>query len=36
VADVQARLRERVAELEGDCSQVEFGYWPRSVPRKPG
>lgn len=35
VADVQARMRDRVAELEGECGQVEFGYWARSVSRKP-
>jgi len=34
IADVQGRMHERVAELEGDCSQVEFAYWSRSVPRK--
>jgi uncharacterized protein (DUF2164 family) len=38
VADAQAFLHERVADLEAACYEPEFAYWPRtgSVRRKPG
>ena len=29
VADAQAYLRDRVADLEGTCFEPEFPYWPR-------
>jgi uncharacterized protein (DUF2164 family) len=37
VADAQAFLRDRVADLEGSCYEPEFAYWPKgsSVRRKP-
>ncbi|HEX4934185.1 MAG TPA: DUF2164 domain-containing protein [Gemmatimonadaceae bacterium] len=34
IADAQAYLRDRVADLEGACGQQEFAFWPRSVPRR--
>lgn len=36
VADAQAYLRDRVADLEGTCSEPTFAYWPKgaSVRRK--
>lgn len=34
IADAQAYMRERVSDLEGACGQQEFGFWPRSVPRR--
>ncbi len=36
VADAQAFLRDRVADLEGTCSEPTFTYWPKgaSVRRK--
>ena len=36
VADAQAFLRDRVADLEGTCSEPTFAYWPKgaSVRRK--
>jgi uncharacterized protein (DUF2164 family) len=30
VADAQAYLRDRVADLEGVCYEPEFPYWPKS------
>ena len=27
VADAQALLHERVADLDGSCHEPEFGYW---------
>ena len=30
VADAQAYLRDRVADLEGSCYEAEFAYWPKS------
>jgi uncharacterized protein (DUF2164 family) len=30
VADAQAYLRDRVADLEGTCFEPEFAYWPKS------
>ncbi len=35
IADAQAYFRDRVADLEGACSQQEFAYWPRSTARRP-
>lgn len=36
VADAQVYLRDRLADLEGACSEPEFTYWPKgsSVRRK--
>ncbi len=36
VADAQAFLRDRLADLEGTCYEPEFVYWPKgsSVRRK--
>jgi uncharacterized protein (DUF2164 family) len=36
IGDAQAFLRDRVADLEGTCSEPEFVYWPKgsSVRRK--
>ncbi len=31
VADAQAYLRDRVADLEGTCFEAEFAYWPKSA-----
>lgn len=31
VADAQVYLRDRVADLEGTCSEPEFAYWPKSA-----
>ena len=28
IADAQAHLRDRVADLDGACSVPEFAYWP--------
>ncbi len=37
IADAQAYLTERVADLEAACHEREFPHWPRGVPmRKPG
>lgn len=30
LADAQAFLRDRLADLEGTCSEPEFAYWPKS------
>ena len=30
VADAQTYLRDRIADLEGTCSEPEFTYWPKS------
>lgn len=37
VADAQAFLRDRLADLEATCYEPEFAYWPKgsSVRRKP-
>ncbi|HNV74425.1 MAG: DUF2164 domain-containing protein [Gemmatimonadetes bacterium] len=35
IGDAQAYFRDRVADLEGACSQQEFDYWPRSTARRP-
>jgi len=35
VSDAQTYLRDRVADLEGVCSQPEFGYWPRTAKTRP-
>ena len=35
IADAQAYLRDRVADLEGACYAPEFGYWPKATTRKP-
>jgi len=29
ISDAQAFLRDRVADLEGTCSEPEFPYWPK-------
>lgn len=34
LTDAQTYIRDRVADLDGACSEPEFGYWPRSVNRK--
>jgi uncharacterized protein (DUF2164 family) len=36
VADAEAFMRDRVADLEGSCHEPEFAYWPKgaSVRRK--
>ncbi len=33
IADAEAYFRDRVADLEGTCSEREFGYWPRTPTR---
>jgi uncharacterized protein (DUF2164 family) len=35
IADAQAFLRDRLADLDGACSAPEFGYWPRASVRRP-
>ena len=35
IADAQAYLRDRVADLEGACYAPEFAYWPKATTRKP-
>ncbi|HEY2824302.1 MAG TPA: DUF2164 domain-containing protein [Gemmatimonadales bacterium] len=32
IGDAQTYLRDRVADLEGACSEPEFGYWPKTTP----
>ena len=34
IADAQAYLRDRVADLDGACSAPEFAYWPKSSVRR--
>lgn len=34
VADAQAFLRDRLADLEGACFAPEFAYWPKSSVRR--
>jgi uncharacterized protein (DUF2164 family) len=36
LARAEAYLHERLTDLEGSCSELEFGYWPKtsSVRRK--
>ena len=36
LASAEAFLRDRLADLEGACGEVEFAYWPKgsSVRRK--
>jgi uncharacterized protein (DUF2164 family) len=36
VARAEAYLRDRLTDLEGSCSELEFSYWPKasSVRRK--
>lgn len=29
IADAQAHLHDRVADLDGTCFEPEFGYWKR-------
>ena len=36
IADAQAYLSDRVADLEGACSVPEFAYWERSAVRRSG
>lgn len=35
IADAQAYLRDRLADLDGVCSAPEFAYWPRGSVRRP-
>jgi uncharacterized protein (DUF2164 family) len=35
IADAQGFMHDRVADLEGACSAVEFGYWPPQQGRRP-
>ena len=35
IADAQAYLRDRVADLDGACAAVEFAYWPKAAVRRP-
>ncbi len=36
IEHAQAYLRDRVADLDGVCTEAEFGYWPKSAsPRAP-
>ena len=35
IADAQAFLRDRIADLDGACFVPEFEYWPRSTTRRP-
>ncbi len=32
VADAQARMISKVADLEGECFEPEFGYWKGKKP----
>ena len=34
IGDAQTFLRDRVADLEGACSQPEFAYWPSATVRR--
>jgi len=34
IADAQAYLRDRVADLDGACSAPEFAYWPASAAKR--
>jgi uncharacterized protein (DUF2164 family) len=34
IADAQAYLRDRVADLDGACSAPEFSYWGRAAVRR--
>ncbi|MBJ9683988.1 MULTISPECIES: DUF2164 domain-containing protein [Burkholderia] len=34
IADAQARLHTRVAELDIDCHEEPFGYWTKQPHRK--
>ncbi|MCL5262772.1 MAG: DUF2164 domain-containing protein [Acidobacteria bacterium] len=34
IADAQARLQQRVADLTSELYAVEFPYWPRQQPRR--
>lgn len=34
ITDAQAYFRDRVADLEGACSQQEFAFFPRSTARR--
>ncbi len=29
IADAQAHMQEKVADLDGTCHEPEFGYWKR-------
>lgn len=31
IADAQAYLRDRLADLEGTCYEPEFVYWPKAT-----
>ncbi|MDB4908014.1 MAG: hypothetical protein JWO05_2798 [Gemmatimonadetes bacterium] len=34
IGDAQVYLRDRVADLDGACSEPEFAYWPSSSVRR--
>ena len=34
IADAQAYLRDRIADLEGVCYHGEFAYWPKGAVRR--
>jgi len=34
IADAQAYMRDRVADLDGACTAPEFAYWERSTVRR--
>lgn len=36
IADAQARLATRVADLEGELFEDEFQYWPRVAAKRKG
>lgn len=35
IADAQARLTQRVADLDGELYLDEFPYWPRQAKKRP-
>jgi uncharacterized protein (DUF2164 family) len=34
IADAQMYVRDRLADLDGACSALEFDYWPSSAVRR--
>lgn len=34
VSDTQAWLQQKLGDLEGECFESEFGYWPPSSKRQ--
>lgn len=34
VSDTQAWLQQKLGDLEGECVESEFGYWPPSSKRQ--